>query len=70
LESNIGIYCWNWNLVLESFVEVEFEIQEILKLLFKMSEKKIRKKKEKNNNNKEKKSEVSKRRKKIKKRKF
>jgi hypothetical protein len=28
----LGIYWWNWNLVLESFVEVEFQIQEILKV--------------------------------------
>jgi len=30
LES-VEICCWNWNLVLESFVEFEFQIQEILK---------------------------------------
>jgi hypothetical protein len=33
-ESTIGISCWNWNPILESFVEFEFQIQKILKFLF------------------------------------
>jgi hypothetical protein len=37
LESFVGICCWNWNILLETFVEFEFQIQEILKILFNMN---------------------------------
>jgi len=34
LLESVEICCWNWNLVLESFVEFEFQIQEILRFWF------------------------------------
>jgi hypothetical protein len=37
LESTFEISCWNLYVVLEFFVEVEFQIQNILKVWFKMS---------------------------------
>jgi len=46
---SLGIYCWNWNLLLKSFVEFEFQIKEIFILNDFLKEKRNEKKEKKRN---------------------